>query len=123
MSLITRKDKNVTVSALFGVAAIQIFVGAIASILSWMTSVHYFGVLDVLFVISGVGYVILGLAARRARLPAAIIASVLFVALQRTRASMSVAFLTGGILTLLVVALLFVAVVAALKRPAADKET
>ena len=118
MSIILRKDKNVTVSALFGIAAVQVLVGAIYGSLHWLSPTGYYGAMDVLFMISGVAYIILGLAAHRVRLPAAIVASVLFAALLQTRASLHVASVTGNVFTVVVVALLLVAVVAALRRPA-----
>ena len=41
MSIILRKDKNVTVSALFGVAAVQVLVGAIYGSLHWLSPTGY----------------------------------------------------------------------------------
>ena len=110
---IIRKDKNVTASALFGVAAIQIFIAAIDWFLHGFQS-DRFGWIDWIFPLSGVIYIALGIAARRIRLLAAIIGGVLYAA-----------FFVGTsdlwfIFKIPVVILLLVAVVSALKRPPAE---
>ena len=69
---IIRKDKNLTASALFGVAAIQLFIAGIEWFLYGL-QFSRFGWIDWLFPLSGVIYIALGIAARRIRLLAAII--------------------------------------------------
>ena len=110
---IVRKDKNVTASALFGVAVIQLIIAGI----DWFLhggQFERFGWIDWLFPLSGVIYIALGIAARRIRLLAAIIGGVLYAA-----------FFVGSsdlwfILKIPVMILLLVAVVSALKRPPAE---
>lgn len=107
-----RKDKNVTASALFGVAAIQLFIAGIDWFLHGF-QFDRFGWIDWLFPLSGVIYIALGIAARRIRLLAAIIGGVLYVAF----------FVEADLLFIFnipVVILLLVAVVSALKRPPAE---
>ena len=110
---IVRKDKNVTASALFGVAVIQLFIAGI----DWLLHggrFDRFGWIDWLFPLSGVIYIALGIAARRIRLLAAIIGGMLYAA-----------FFVGSsdlwfIFKIPVMILLLVAVVSALKRPPAE---
>ena len=106
MSII-RKDKNITASALFGVAAIQVFIAGI----SWLLSGRQ---CDWLFMFSAVIYIALGIAARRIRLPAAIIGSVFYAAFFAGISDLWIIF------KIPVAILLLVAVVSALKRPAAE---
>ncbi len=106
MSII-RKDKNVTVSALFGVAAIQIFIAGIAWLLSG-------GQIYWLFTFSAVIYIALGIAARWIRLPAAIIGSVFYAAFFAGISDLWIIF------KIPVAILLLVAVVSAMNRPAAE---
>jgi hypothetical protein len=110
MSII-RTDKNVTASALFGVAAIQIFIAGIY----WFISGAQFDWIGWLITFSGAIYIALGIVARWIRLPAAIIGSVLYAAYLAFQAMWSMDF----IFKIPVVILLLVAVVSALKHPAA----
>ena len=110
MSLV-RKNKNVTASALFGVAAIQI----IMSVINWFLhggQLDGFTWFDWLITFSGAIYIALGIVARWLRLPAAVIGSVFYAA-----------FFVGIsdllIVMIPVVILLLVAVVSALKHSAA----
>jgi hypothetical protein len=110
---IVRKDKNVTASALFGVAAIQLIIAGIDWFLHGFQR-DRFGWIDWLFPLSGVIYIALGIAARRIRLLAAIIGGVLYAA-----------FLVGSsdqwfIFNIPVMMFLLVAVMSALKRPPAE---
>ena len=109
---IIRKDKNLTASALFGVAAIQLFIAGIEWFLYGL-QFSRFGWIDWLFPLSGVIYIALGIAARRIRLLAAIIGGVLYAA-----------FFVGLpdllFIKIPVVILLLFAVVSALKRPPAE---
>ena len=108
-----RKDRNVTASALFGVAAIQLIIAG----LDWFLhgfQFDRFGWIDWLLPLSGVIYIALGIAARRIRLLAAIIGGVLYAA-----------FFVGTsdlwfIFKIPVVILLLVAVVSARKRLPAE---
>ena len=111
---IIRTDKNVTASALFGVAAIQIFITGVLWLLH-AGQIGGFGWLDWLFTFSGAIYIALGIAARRIRLLAAIIGSVLYAAFFVGVSDLAFFF------KIPVVILLLVAVVSALKRPAAEK--
>jgi hypothetical protein len=109
-----RKDKNVTASALFGVAAIQIIIGALGLFLYSAEM----GLIDKVIALSGIIYILLGFAARRGRVAAALIGAGIyagFLALQAFR-SMDL-LMTGLIFKIPVVILLVVAVVFALKRP------
>ena len=111
---IIRTEKNVTASALFGVAAIQIFMAG----MNWFLhggQFDRFGWIDWLFPFSGVIYIALGIAARRIRLLAAIIGVVLYAAFFVGISDLLIVF------KIPVVILLLVAVVSALKRPAAEK--
>jgi hypothetical protein len=112
-----RTDKNVTASALFGVAAIQILVAGIG----WFLYSAQFGWIDWLITFSGAIYIALGVASRWIRLPAAVIGSVLYAAFLAFQASRSSDLLMSGLIFKIpVVILLLVAVVSALKRPAAE---
>ena len=105
---IIRTDKNVTASALFGVAAIQIII----AVINWFLhggQFDGFAWFDWLIIFSGAIYAALGLAARWNRLPAAIIGSVLY-------AVIFVGFSDLLIVMIPVVILLLVAVVSALKH-------
>ena len=111
---VIRTDKNVTASALFGVAAIQIFIAG----MDWFLHGEQFGGfgwIDWLITFSGAIYITLGIAARWSRLPAAIIGSVLYAAFFVGISDLLIVF------KIPVVILLLVAVVSALKRPAAEK--
>lgn len=113
-----RKDKNVTASALFGVAAIQILIGGIG----YFVYGGELGLLDRIIAFSGVFYIALGIAARWMRLPAAIIGVVLYAAFLAIQASRSVYLLMAGLIFKIpVVILLFLAVVFALRRPPPSK--
>ena len=115
-----RKDKNVTASALFGVAAIQIVIGAIG----YFVYSGEMGLLDRIISFSGVFYIALGIAARWVRLPAALIGAVLYAAFLAFQASRSMDLLmTGLIFKIPVVILLIVAVVFVLRRPPTGGET
>jgi len=110
MSLV-RKNKNVTASALFGVAAIQI----IMSVINWFLhggQLDGFTWFDWLITFSGAIYIALGIAARWIRLPAAILGIVLY-------AGFFVGISDLLIVMIPVVILLLVAVVSALKHSAA----
>lgn len=114
-----RKDKNVTASALFGVAAVQILVGGIGFFLYS----GEMGLLDRIISFSGLFYIALGIAARWVRLPAAAIGAVLYAAFLAFQASRSMDLLmTGLIFKIPVVILLIVAVVFALRRPPTGEE-
>jgi len=114
-----RKDKNVTASALFGVAAIQILVGA----LGYFLYSGEMGLLDRIISFSGVFYIALGIAARWVRLPAAVIGAVLYAAFLAFQASRSMDLLMAGLIFKIpVVILLIVAVVFALRRPPTGEE-
>jgi hypothetical protein len=109
-----RADKNVTASALFGVAAIQIILG----LLGWFMYSAEFGWLDWVITFSGAIYIALGIAARWARFPATIIGAVLYAGFLTLQASRSVDLLMSGLIFKIpIVILLVVAVVFALKRP------
>lgn len=108
------KDKNITASALFGVAAIQILVGAIG----WFIYNGEMGFLDRIITFSGVIYITLGIAARWVRIPAALIGAILYAAFLAFQATRSTELLmTGLIFKIPVVVLLVVAVVFALRSP------
>ena len=108
------KNKNATASALFGVAAIQVLVGGIGFFL-------YSGelrLLDKIIAFSGGIYIVLAVAARWVRLPAALIGGVLYAAYLVLQASRSMDLLmTDLIFKIPVVILLIVAVMFALRRP------
>jgi hypothetical protein len=114
-----RKDKNVTASALFGVAAIQILIGAIG----YFVYSGEMGLLDRIISFSGVFYIALGIAARWTRLPAALIGAVLYAAFLAFQASRSMDLLMAGLIFKIpVVILLIVAVEFALRRPPTGEE-
>jgi hypothetical protein len=110
MSII-RTDKNVTASALFGVATIQIII----AVINWFLhggQFDGFAWFDWLITFSGAIYIALGVAARWIRLPAAIIGSVLYAAIFVGISDLLIVMIP-------VVILLLVAVVSALKHSAA----
>ena len=116
MSLRTaiRKDKNVTASALFGVAAIQILIGAIGYALYG----RVMGMLDLVISFSGIIYIILGIAAKWARLPAALIGAVLYAVFLLYQAFRGMDLLMSGLIFKIPnVVLLVVAVISGWKRP------
>jgi len=109
-----RSDKNVTATALFGVAAIQILVGA----MGWFLYSPQFEFLDWVITFSGLVYVALAIAARWVRLPAALIGAILYAAFLAFQASTSADLLMVGLVFKIpIVILLVVAVVFALRRP------
>ena len=109
-----RTDKNVTSSALFGVAAIQILIGAFG----YFLYSGEMGLFDRIISFSGVFYIALGIAARWVRLPAAVIGAVLYAAFLAFQASRSISLLTTGLIFKIpIVVLLVVAIISALKRP------
>ena len=111
-----RKDKNVTASALFGVAAIQILVGAIGLFLYG----GELGLLDKVIAFSGGIYIALAIVARWLRVPAALVGAVLYAAFLVLQASRSMDLLMSGLIFKIpVVILLVVAVVSALRSPPA----
>ncbi|HMJ65646.1 MAG TPA: hypothetical protein VK615_09870, partial [Candidatus Binatia bacterium] len=100
-----RTDKNLTASALFGVAAIQILVGGIG----YFLYSREMGLLDRVIAFSGFLYIALGVSARWVPLPAAVAGAVLYVAFLGFQASRSTELLmTGLIFKIPVVALLVV---------------
>jgi len=112
-----RRDKNVTASSLFGVAGIQILVGAIG----WFLYSGELGLLDRIISFSGVIYIVLGIAARWFRLPAALIGAILYAAFLAFQASRSMDLLMAGLIFKIpVVILLVVAVIFALRSPPAS---
>ncbi len=108
-----RKDKNVTASALFSVAAIQLMVAGMDWLLHGF-QVDRFGWFDWLFPLSGAIYLALGIAALRIRLLAAIIGGVLYAAFFMVSSELS------WIFKIPVLILLVVAVVSARKGPPAE---
>jgi hypothetical protein len=108
-----RKDKNPTASSLFGVAALQILVGAFG----WYLYSANFGLLDWIITFSGVVYVVLGIVARWNPLPAALTGAILYSLFLAFQAMRSIGLLMSGlIIKIPIVILLIVAVIAALKR-------
>jgi len=110
MSII-RRDKNVTATALFGVAAIQIII----AVVNWFLhggQLDGFTWFDWLITFSGAIYIALGIAARWIRLPAAVIGSVFYAAFFVGISDLLVVMIP-------VVILLLVAVVSALRHSAA----
>jgi hypothetical protein len=106
-------DKNITASALFGVAAIQILVGAIG----WFIFSAQLGWIDLIVSFSGPIYIALGIAAQHRRLPAALFGATLYAAFLGTQASQSTELLmTGLIFKVPVLVLLALALVFAVKR-------
>ncbi len=71
-----RKDKNVTASALFGVATLLVFWGAIY----WFINSAWLNRLETLLCLSGFIYIVLGIVARWGRLSAALIGCALYTA-------------------------------------------
>ena len=111
------REKNATASALLGVAAIQIVVG----FLGWSVYRDRFGWLDWVIMFSGAIYIVLSIAARWARLPAAVVGAALYATFLLFQASRSVDLLmTGLIFKIPVVILLLVAILSALRRSAAS---
>jgi len=111
-----RKDKNPTISALLGVAAIQIVVG----VLGWSVYGDRFGWLDWVITYSGAIYIGLSILARQYRLIAAVIGATLYGAFLVFQATRSIELLMSGpIFKVPVVILLLVALVSALRRLAA----
>lgn len=109
-----RKDKNVTASALFGVAAIQILIGAIG----YFMYSEQMDMYDHIIAFSGLLFITLGIAARWIRMPAALIGAVLYGAFLLFQATRSMDLLmTGLIFKIPIVVLLVVAIIFALKRP------
>ena len=104
-----RRDKNVTSSALFGVAAIQTVIGSLA----YFVYSADLGLLDRIIAFGGAFYIALGIAARWSRLPSAAIGAILYAAYLVFQASHSMALLMTGlifkipILILLLLAVLF----------------
>ena len=108
-----RKDKNPTVSALLGVAAIQILVG----FLGWSVYRDSFGWFDWIIMFSGAIYIALSVAARWIRLSAALIGAALYAAFLALQAFRGIDWLMSGLIFKVpVVLLLLVAVVSALQR-------
>ena len=108
-----RKDKNITASALFGVAVIQLLVGFFGYFLYG----GQMGLFDRIISFSGLIYIALGIAARWIRLPAALIGAILYTAFLIFQASRSVDLLmTGLIFKIPIIVLLVVAVFSASKR-------
>jgi hypothetical protein len=106
-------DRNVTASALFGVAALQILVGAIG----WFIYSAQLGWIDLIVSFSGPIYIALGIAAQRRRLSAALIGAALYAAFLGIQASHTLELLmTGLIFKIPVVILLALATVFAFKR-------
>ena len=113
-----RRDKNVTASALFGVAAIQILIGAMA----YFVYSAELGLLDRVIAFSGAFYFALGIIARWVRLPAAVIGTVLYAAFLVFQGSRSVDLLmTGLIFKIPIIILLIAAVLFALRGPSASR--
>ena len=108
------KDKNTTASALFGVAAIQILVGAIG----WFTYSGERSFLDRIIAFCGLIYITLGIAARWVRIPAALIGAILYAAFLALQATRSTELLMNGLIFKIPVGVLLVAaVVFALRSP------
>ena len=104
-----KKDKNPVSSALFGVAGIQAVVG----LLAWSIHSPGFAPIDWAITFSFAIFAALAILARRTRVPAAIIAALLYGAFLALRATISLQLLTAGLIfkipniVLLVVALAF----------------
>ncbi len=113
-------EKNPTASALLGVAAILILVGAIGG---YMYSPR-FGWIDWLVAFSGAAYVGLALAARWARLPAASVGALLFGAYIGFQASNDIEVIwRGWIIKAPIAILLLVALIFAFRTPAERQTT
>lgn len=109
-----RRDKNTTASALFGVAVIQLLVG----IGGWYLYSGQLGLFDRIVCFSGAFYILLGIAARWFRFPAALIGALLYAAFLAIQASQSVDLLmTGLIFKIPIVILLLLALISALRNP------
>ena len=112
-----RKDKNPTASALFGVAAVQILVGA----LGYFLYSGEMGLFDRVVAFSGAFYIALGIAARWVRIPAALVGAFFYAAFLALQASRSMGLLMAGLLFKIpVIILLIVAVVFALRCPSSS---
>jgi hypothetical protein len=117
-----RKDKNATASALFGVATLLIFWGAIG----WFIYSAELNWLGMLLCFSGFIYIVLGIVARWVRLPAALVSVILYMAFLVFECYLSVnhgedLVMTGLIFKIPIVILLLVAVVSALRCSKAYK--
>ena len=104
-----KKDKNPVSSALFGVAAIQAVVG----FLGWNIYSPNFAPIDWVITFSFAFFIALAILACYARVPAAVIAVVLYAAFLLFQASVNIQLLMAGLifkipnLILLLVALFF----------------
>ena len=113
-----RKDKNPTASSLFGVAALQILVGAFG----WYLYSANFSLLDWIICFSGIIYVVLGIIAYRKPLPAALTGAILYALFLIYQATLSIGFLMSGLIIKIPTAvLLVVAVISARKRTSLTK--
>ena len=113
MSII-RKDKNVTASALLAVAVILMVLGGLDWILHGGLAVKY-SVIDLFITFSGPCYLVLGIVARRHRLPPALIGSGLY-------GYMALQDLELLVFHIPIMILLLMAVVSALKHSAAKNK-
>lgn len=111
-----RKNKNVTASALFGVAAIQIIIGTLA----YFIYSEELGLLNRIISPSGVFDVALGITAQWLRLSAGIIGAILYAAFPVFQATMDL-LMTGLIFKIPIVVLLIVAVISALRHPPSSR--
>jgi hypothetical protein len=105
-----RKDKNLTATALLGVAAIQIVVG----FLGWSVYRDSFGWLDWIIMFSGAIYIALSVAARWLRLPAALIGATFYAAFLAFQAFRGIDWLMSGLIFKVPVVILLL--VSALQR-------
>jgi len=117
-----RKDKNMSASALFGVATLLIFWGAI----SWFIYSAELNWLGMLLCLSGFIYIVLGIVARWVRLPAALFGTTLYVAFLVFECYLGVnhgkdLVMTGLFFKIPVVILLLVAMASALRCSTAYK--
>jgi len=117
-----RKDKNVTASALFGVAILLIFWGAIG----WFIYSAELNWLGMLLCFSGFIYIVLGIVARWVRLPAALFGVILYMTFLVFECYLSVKYgedlvITGLFFKIPIVILLLAAVVWALQCSTAHK--
>ncbi|HSY09987.1 MAG TPA: hypothetical protein VK840_03645 [Candidatus Dormibacteraeota bacterium] len=114
------KDKNPTASSLFGVAALQILVGAFG----WYLYSANFSLVDWIIAFGGVIYIVLGIVARWKPLFAALTGTVLYALFLAFQAMRSIELLKSGlIIKIPIVILLIVAVIDALKRSSATPQT
>jgi hypothetical protein len=117
-----RKDKNMSASALFGVAGLLLFWGAI----NWFISGAEFNWLGTFLCFSGFIYIALGIVARWFRLPAALFGVILYAAFLVFECYLGVnhgedLVMTGLFFKIPIVILLLVAVVSALRCSIAYK--